>query len=362
MNNRVYNFSGGPSVLPVAVLEKAAAEMLNYDGTGMSVMEMSHRSAAFEKIIKEAESNLRKLMEIPDDYEVLFLQGGGTLQFSMIPLNLLLGSKKADYVLTGSWAEKAAKEAKKYGDIKIVASSKDSNYSFIPKFSPSDIRQDADYAYITYNNTIYGTKYPEIPDVGDVPLVSDISSCILCEKLDVSKFGLLFAGAQKNIGPSGLTIVIIRKDLIKNATQEFTPVYLDYETHVSGESMYNTPPTWCIYIAGEVFKELLKNGGIETIEKKNKDKAKKLYDYIDGSKLYTAPAALEDRSPMNVVFVTGNPELDKKFVEEAKGHGLYELGGHRSIGGMRASIYNAMPIEGVDALIDFMKIFEDENI
>ena len=361
MNNRVYNFSGGPSVLPVAVLEKAAAEMLNYEGTGMSIMEMSHRSQAFDTIIKEAESNLRKLMDIPDDYEVLFLQGGGTLQFSMVPLNLMTGSKKSDFVITGSWADKASKEAMKYGDVNIIASSKDSNYSYIPKFSASDIRQDADYAYITYNNTIYGTKYPQIPDVGDVTLVSDISSCILCERLDVKKFGLLFAGAQKNIGPSGLTIVIVKKELVGKAGSD-VPVYLDYETHVSGGSMYNTPPTWCIYIAGEVFKELLKNGGIETIERKNIEKAKKLYDYIDSSKLYNAPAAVEDRSPMNVVFVTGNPDLDKKFVEEAKSYGLYELGGHRSIGGMRASIYNAMPAEGVDALIDFMKKFEEENI
>lgn len=361
MNNRVYNFSGGPSILPEAVLEKAAAEMLNYEGTGTSVMEMSHRSTTFENIIKQAESNLRKLMEIPEDYEVLFLQGGGTLQFSMIPLNLLTGSKKADYVITGSWADKAASEASKFGDIRVVASSKDSNYSYIPKFASTDIREDADYAYITYNNTIYGTKYPEIPDVGDVTLVSDISSCILCEKLDVSKFGLLFAGAQKNIGPSGLTIVIARKDLLGKASDS-TPVYLDYQTHVSGGSMYNTPPTWCIYIAGEVFKELLKAGGVEAIEKANTEKAKLLYDYIDSSKLYTAPANKEDRSPMNVVFVTGNPELDKKFVSEAKNYNLIELGGHRSIGGMRASIYNAMPIEGVKALIDYMKKFEEENI
>ena len=361
MGKRVYNFSGGPSVLPVEVLEKAASEMLDYDGTGMSIMEMSHRSAAFENVLDEAESNLRKLMEIPDDYEVLFLQGGGTLQFSMIPLNLMNDSKKADFVITGSWAEKAAKEASKYGDVRIVASSKDENFSFIPKVKASDFRQDADYAYITFNNTIFGTKYPEIPDAGEVPLVTDISSSILCEKLDVSKFGLIFAGAQKNIGPAGLTIVIVRKDLIKETPKDI-PLYLDYKTHIDGKSMYNTPPTWCIYIAGEVFKVLLKNGGLEAVEKKNIEKSNKLYDYIDSSTLYSAPADPEDRSPMNVVFVTGNPELDKKFIEDAKAYDLYELGGHRSIGGMRASIYNAMPIEGADALIDFMKKFEEENI
>ena len=360
MGERVYNFSAGPSALPVEVMESAAANMLDYEGAGMSVMEMSHRSKPFEKIIQDAEANLRTLMGIPDDYDVLFVQGGATLVFAMLPLNLMTGSGKADFLITGQWAEKAYQEAAKFGDAKIVASSKENKFSFIPKTSAGDFRSDADYVHITWNNTIYGSKFASVPDTGGVTLVTDMSSSILSEKVDVSKFGCIYAGAQKNIGPAGLSIIIVRKDLVGHM-RDGMPTYLDFKVHADNDSLYNTPPAWCIYMAGEVFKHLLAKGGIDAMEAINKRKAAKLYDYIDGSKLYTAPVAKEDRSLMNVVFVTGDEELDKKFVAEAKGEGLVQLNGHRSIGGMRASIYNAMPEEGVDKLIDFMKRFEGEN-
>ncbi|MDD4564695.1 MAG: 3-phosphoserine/phosphohydroxythreonine transaminase [Eubacteriales bacterium] len=358
---RVFNFSAGPSMLPLEVMELAAEQLTNYNGCGMSVMEMSHRSKEFEEIIHTAESNLREIMNIPYNYKILFLQGGATLQFSMIPINLLRNSKKADYIVTGSWAKKAAAEAKKFGQINIVASSEESNFTYIPEVKREDFTPDADYVHITLNNTIYGTKFTNIPDTGEKPLVSDLSSCILSEELNVSKFGLIYAGAQKNIGPSGVTVVIIREDLLGHAPKD-TPVYLDYKIHADNESMYNTPPTFGIYMAGEVFKNIKKLGGVSAIEKMNKEKAMKLYECIDRSSLYSCPVEVKDRSWMNVVFVTGNEALDKKFTAESKAAGLYNLGGHRSIGGMRASIYNAMPMAGVDALIDFMKKFEAENL
>jgi len=360
-HNRNYNFSAGPSMLPLSVMEEAAKNLTNYQGCGESVMEMSHRSKEFGKIIQDAEANLRSILKIPQNYKVLFLQGGATLQFSMVPLNLLFKSGKADYVVTGSWAKKAAEEAVKFGDIKIVASSQDRNFSYIPELTKEDFRPDADYVHICFNNTIYGTKYPYIPDTGDIPLVADMSSCILSEEIDVSRFGLIYAGAQKNIGPAGVTIVIIREDLIGHAPQN-TPVYLDYKTHAANESMYNTPPCFSIYIAGEVFKKIIADGGLGVLEEKNRQKADKLYDFIDGSRLFSCPNRTKDRSLMNVVFVTGNDELDKKFVKEAAAIGMSNLNGHRSIGGMRASIYNAMPGEGIDALIGYMKKFEAQNI
>lgn len=358
--NRVYNFSAGPSVLPLEVLEKVQKDLLNYEGSGQSVMEMSHRSKEYQKIIDDAEANLRELMNIPDNYKVLFVQGGGTLQFAMVPLNLLRNSKKADYVLTGTWAKKAYKEAVKFGDIKVIASSEDDKFTWVPKIKKEDIREDADYVYITTNNTIYGTKFNYVPETGDIPLVADMSSNILSEVVDVSKFGVIWAGAQKNVGPAGATIVIIREDLLGCADAS-VPTYLDYKIHADNGSMYNTPPCFSIYVAGEVFKYLKAIGGIEEMERRNKAKAKLLYDYIDESKLFSCPVAEEDRSLMNVVFVTGDAELDKKFIAEAKEKGMINLAGHRSIGGMRASIYNAMPEEGVIALVDFMKKFEEEN-
>jgi phosphoserine aminotransferase len=347
-------------MLPQEVLSKVRAELLNYGGSGMSVMEMSHRSKVYQGIIDGAEADLRELLGIPDGYRVLFLQGGATLQFSMVPINLLRKSKKADYVLTGSWSEKAAKEAEKFGDIRIAASSKDKNFTCIPKLGPADFRPDADYAHITMNNTIHGSRFGYVPDTGGVPLVCDWSSGILSETFDVSEFGLIYAGAQKNIAPAGLTIVIVRADLLGFAPKN-APIYLDYKIHADGGSMYNTPPAFTIYVAGEVFKHLKANGGVAAQERRNREKAGKLYDYVDGSRLYRAPVAKEDRSLMNVVFVTGDEALDKKFVAEARAEGLLELNGHRSVGGMRASLYNAMPLEGVDALIDFMKRFERGN-
>lgn len=357
---RVYNFSAGPSMLPLEVMELAANQLTNYNDCGMSVMEMSHRSAEFEEILHSAESNLRGIMRIPENYKVLFLQGGATLQFSMVPINLLRNSKKADYIVTGAWAKKAAEEAVKFGEIKVIASSEESNFTYIPEVKREDFTQDADYVHITLNNTIYGTRYPYIPDTGDIPLVGDLSSCILSDEVDVSKFGLIYAGAQKNIGPAGVVIVIIREDLIGFAPEN-TPIYLDYKIHAKNDSMYNTPPTFGIYMAGEIFKNIKKSGGVTAMEKFNREKAKKLYDYIDESSLYSCPVTVKDRSLMNVVFVTGEEALDKKFTSEAKAAGLHNLGGHRSIGGMRASIYNAMPMEGVDTLIAFMKKFEKEN-
>ena len=358
--NRVYNFSAGPSMLPVEVLEKVQKDLLNYEGSGQSVMEMSHRSKEYQKIIDDAEADLRELMHIPDNYKVLFVQGGGTLQFAMVPLNLLRNTKKADYVLTGTWAKKAYKEACKYGDIRVIASSEDDKFTWVPKITKEDVREDADYAYITTNNTIYGTKYNYIPETGNVPLVADMSSNILSEEIDVSRFGMIWAGAQKNVGPAGVTIVIVREDLIGNAGAE-VPTYLDYKIHADNGSMYNTPPCFSIYVAGEVFKYLKSIGGIAEMERRNREKAQMLYDFIDSSRLFSCPVAKEDRSLMNVVFVTGDAELDKKFIALAKENGMINLSGHRSIGGMRASIYNAMPKEGVAALVDFMRKFEEEN-
>ena len=358
--NRVYNFSAGPSMLPAEVLEKVQKDLLNYEGSGQSVMEMSHRSKEYQKIIDDAEADLRELMHIPDNYKVLFVQGGGTLQFAMVPLNLLRNSKKADYVLTGTWAKKAYKEACKYGDIRVIASSEDDKFTWVPKITKEDVREDADYAYITTNNTIYGTKYNYIPETGNVPLVADMSSNILSEEIDVSRFGMIWAGAQKNVGPAGVTIVIVREDLIGFAGAE-VPTYLDYKIHADNGSMYNTPPCFSIYVAGEVFKYLKSIGGIAEMERRNKEKAQMLYDFIDSSRLFSCPVAKEDRSLMNVVFVTGDAELDKKFIALAKENGMINLSGHRSIGGMCASIYNAMPKEGVAALVDFMRKFEEEN-
>ena len=354
---RAFNFSAGPSMLPIDVIKKVASELDNYEGCGESVMEMSHRSAEFKKILADAEQNLRDIMKIPDNYKVLFMQGGATLQFSAIPLNLGVGSKKADYIITGSWSKKALKEASKYLDAKAVASSEESVFSYIPKVDKNDFRSDADYVHITYNNTIYGTHYVDEPDTGDIPLVADMSSCILSEAVDVSKFALIYAGAQKNIGPAGTTIVIIREDFLGKAAAD-VPTYLDYKIHADNDSAYNTPPCFAIYVAGEVFKHIKKLGGVSEVERINKEKAAKLYDYIDNSKLYKCPTVKEDRSLMNVVFVTGDEALDKEFVVEAKKQNLHNLGGHRSIGGMRASIYNAMPEEGIDKLIAFMKEFE----
>ena len=358
--NRVYNFSAGPSMLPLEVIEKVAADLPNYNGTGQSVMEMSHRSAEYQKIIDDAEANLRKLMNIPDNYKVLFLQGGGTLQFSMVPINLLRNSKKADYIITGQWAKKAAAEAKKFGDIRIVADSSDATFTYIPKCTREDFRPDADYVYICLNNTIYGSHFPYIPDTGDIPLVADMSSCILSEEVDVTKYGLIWAGAQKNVAPAGVTIVIIREDLIGFAPEN-TPVYLDYKTHADNGSMYNTPPCFSIYVAGEVFKYLDSIGGIPAIHEYDLKKAKLIYDYIDESGFYKAPVNKEDRSIMNVVFVIGDDELEKKFIAEAKEKGFYNLKGHKTAGGMRASIYNAVPLEGVEALVEFMEEFRKAN-
>lgn len=359
---RVYNFSAGPSMLPEAVLNRAAAEMLDYEGSGQSVMEMSHRSKIYGSIIEGAESLLREVMNIPDNYKVLFLQGGASTQFAAIPLNLMNGSGKADYVLTGQWATKAYKEAARYGEAKVVASSKDKTFSYIPKLDPSTFTKDADYFYICMNNTIYGTVYHELPETGNVPLIADISSCILSEPIDVSKFGMLYAGAQKNMAPAGLTIVIIREDLIGKA-RDITPTMLNYQTHADNGSMFNTPPCYTIYIAKLVL-EWIKNeiGGLENMKKLNEKKAALLYNFLDSSKLFRGTVVPEDRSLMNVPFVTGNDELDAKFVKEATENDLVNIKGHRSVGGMRASIYNAMPYEGVEKLVNFMKDFEARNI
>ena len=358
--DRVYNFSAGPSVLPLEVLEKVQKELLDYDGSGQSVMEMSHRSKEYQKIIDEAGANLRELMRIPDNYKVLFVQGGGTLQFAMVPMNLLRNSKKADYVITGTWAKKAYKEAGKFGDIRVIASSEEDKFTWVPKITEADIRPDADYAYIVTNNTIYGTRFNYIPETGEIPLVADMSSNILSEEIDVSKFGLIWAGAQKNVAPAGGSIVIIREDLLGYAGAEI-PTYLDYKIHADNGSMYNTPPTFTIYVAGEVFKYLKSIGGIAEMERRNKEKAAILYDCIDSSELFSCPVAKEDRSIMNVVFMTGDAEQDKKFIAEAREKGMINLAGHRSLGGMRASIYNAMPKDGVEALAAFMKEFEAAN-
>ena len=359
--SRVYNFSAGPAVMPEEVLREAADEMLDYKGTGMSVMEMSHRSKAFENIINEAEQDLRDLMQIPDNYKVLFLQGGASSQFAMIPMNLMTGSGKADYVITGQWAKKAYKEAARYGQAKVIASSEDKTFSYIPKLDPATFTPDADYFYICMNNTIYGTVYHELPDTGKVPLVADASSCILSKPIDVSKFGILYAGAQKNMAPAGVTVVIVREDLIGHA-MDITPTMFNYQIHADNGSMFNTPPCYTIYVMKLVL-EWIKNdiGGLANMQKRNEQKAALLYGFLDQSSLFRGTVVPEDRSLMNVPFVTGNEELDAKFVKAATEAGFVNLKGHRTVGGMRASIYNAMPVEGVEKLVAFMKEFEREN-
>ena len=358
--SRVYNFSAGPSMLPLEVLKKAQAEMCEYGESGMSVMEMSHRSKDYDDIIKGCEKLVRELMNVPDNYKVMFLQGGGSSQFTMIPMNLGNKNKKCDIVITGQWAKKAAQEAKRYITVNDVASSADKTFSYIPKLDKSTFSKDADYFYICMNNTIYGTKYNQLPET-DVPLVADISSNIMSEVIDVSKFGLLFAGAQKNLGPAGVTLVIIREDLIGDA-MDITPTMFNYQIHADNDSLYNTPPTYGIYVMKLVLEWIKEQGGVAAVQKVNEKKAKILYDYLDSSKLFRGTVAKEDRSLMNVPFVTGDEELDKKFVAEAKNAGFVNLKGHRSVGGMRASIYNAMPVEGVEKLVEFMKKFEAENV
>ena len=358
---RVYTFSAGPAVLPEEVLREAADEMLDYNGTGMSVMEMSHRSKAYEEIITQAEADLRELMNIPDNYKVLFLQGGASLQFAMIPMNLMK-NKKADYIITGQWAKKAYKEAQKYGDVRAIASSEDKTFSYIPDCSDLDIDEDADYVYICENNTIYGTKYKELPNTKGKTLVADVSSCFLSEPVDVTKYGIIYGGVQKNIGPAGVVIVIIREDLIPEKTEDYVPTMMQYKIHADNKSLYNTPPAYGIYICGKVFKWLKKMGGLEAMKKHNEEKAAILYDFLDQSKLFKGTVEKKDRSLMNVPFVTGDADLDAKFVKEAKEAGFENLKGHRTVGGMRASIYNAMPTEGVVKLVEFMKKFEAENL
>jgi phosphoserine aminotransferase len=357
---RVYNFSAGPAVLPEEVLKEAADEMLDYKGTGMSVMEMSHRSKAFDDIIKEAEQDIRDLMHIPDNYKVLFLQGGASQQFAAIPMNLMK-NKVADYIITGQWAKKAYQEAQKYGKVNAIASSEDKTYSYIPDCSDLPISEDADYVYICENNTIYGTKYKTLPNTKGKTLVADVSSCFLSEPVDVTKYGVIYGGVQKNVGPAGVVIAIIREDLITDDVLEGTPTMLKYKTQADADSLYNTPPCYGIYICGKVFKWLKKMGGLEVMKQRNEEKAKILYDYLDQSKLFKGTVRKEDRSLMNVPFVTGDKDLDAKFVAEAKAAGLENLKGHRTVGGMRASIYNAMPKEGVEKLVEFMKKFEAEN-
>ena len=358
---RVYNFSAGPAVLPEEVLQEAADEMLDYRGTGMSVMEMSHRSKAYDTIIKEAEADLRELMNIPDNYKVLFLQGGASQQFAMIPMNLMK-NRVADYIVTGQWAKKAYQEASLYGKANKIASSEDKTFSYIPDCSDLPISEDADYVYICENNTIYGTKFKTLPNTKGKPLVADVSSCFLSEPVDVTKYGVIYGGVQKNIGPAGVVIVIIREDLITEDVLPGTPTMLRYKIHADADSLYNTPPAYGIYICGKVFKWLKKMGGLEAMKERNEKKAKILYDYLDESKLFKGTVRKEDRSLMNVPFITGNEELDAKFVKEAKEAGFENLKGHRTVGGMRASIYNAMPKEGVEALVAFMKKFEEENL
>ena len=358
--SRVYNFSAGPAVLPEEVLKEAAEEMLDYRGTGMSVMEMSHRSKAYDDIIKEAEADLRDLLDIPDNYKVLFLQGGASQQFAMIPMNLMK-NKVADYIVTGQWAKKAYQEASMYGKANKIASSEDKTFSYIPDCSDLPISEDADYVYICENNTIYGTKFKELPNTKGKLLVSDVSSCFLSEPMDISKYGIVYGGVQKNIGPAGVVIAIVREDLITDEVLPGTPTMLKYKTHADAGSMYNTPPAYGIYICGKVFKWIKKMGGLSVMKERNEKKAKILYDFLDESKLFKGTVEKKDRSLMNVPFITGSDELDVKFVKEAKAAGFENLKGHRSVGGMRASIYNAMPIEGVEALVAFMKKFEEEN-
>ncbi len=358
--SRVYNFSAGPAVLPEEVLQEAADEMMDYRGCGMSVMEMSHRSKVFDTIIKEAEADLREIMQIPDNYKVLFLQGGASQQFAAIPMNLMK-NKKAGYIVTGQWAKKAYQEAKIYGEAIELASSADETFSYIPDCSDLDIPEDLDYVYICENNTIYGTKYKTLPNTKGHTLVADVSSCFLSEPVDVSKYGVIYGGVQKNVGPAGVVIVIIREDLISDDVLPGTPTMLKYKTQSDADSLYNTPPCYGIYICGKVFKWIKNMGGLEVMKKRNEEKAAILYDFLDQSKLFKGTVRKEDRSLMNVPFVTGDADLDAKFVAEAKAAGFENLKGHRTVGGMRASIYNAMPREGVEKLVEFMKKFEEEN-
>ena len=358
---RVYNFSAGPAVLPEEVLKEAANEMLNYNGCGMSVMEMSHRTKEFETILNDAIEDLRSLLNIPNNYKVLFLQGGASMQFAQVPLNLMK-NKVADYINTGAWTKKAIAEAKKYGKVNVVATSEHDNFSYIPDCSDLKISEDADYVYICENNTIYGTKYHSLPNTKGKDLVADLSSCFLSEPVDVSKYAIIFAGAQKNVGPAGVTIVIIREDLITDDVLECTPTMLKYKTQADNNSLYNTPPCFNIYMCGKVFKHLIKLGGLEKMREINEKKAELLYNYLDNSKLFKGTVEKESRSIMNIPFITGDVELDSEFIKGAKERGLVNLKGHRSVGGMRASIYNAMPIEGVEALIEYMKEFEEQHI
>ena len=358
--SRVYNFSAGPAVLPEEVLKEAQEEMLDYRGCGMSVMEMSHRSKVFQNIIDEAEADLRDLMGIPSNYKVLFLQGGASLQFSMIPMNLMKNGV-ADYIVTGQWAKKAYAEAQKYGKANKIASSEDKTFSYIPDCSDLPISPDADYVYICENNTIYGTKYKKLPNTKGKTLVADVSSCFLSEPVNVSDYGIIYGGVQKNIGPAGMVISIVRDDLITDDVLPGTPTMMKFKTHADAGSLYNTPNCYCIYMCGKVFKWLKKMGGLEVMKQRNEEKAKLLYDFLDQSKLFKGTVVPEDRSLMNVPFITGNADLDAKFVKESKEAGLENLKGHRTVGGMRASIYNAMPIEGVEKLVEFMKKFEAEN-
>ncbi len=359
--SRVFNFSAGPSMMPEAVLKKAAAQMLDYEGSGQSVMEMSHRSKVYQSIIDSAEALLREVMNIPDNYKVLFLQGGGSSQFAMIPLNLMTKNGKADYIITGQWAKKAFQEGSRYGKARAVASSADKTFSYIPKTDRSMFDKNADYVYICMNNTIYGTVYHTLPDTGDVPLVADISSCILSEPIDVSKFGLLFAGAQKNMGPAGVTVVIIREDLI-GEPMDITPTMFKYKIHAENKSLYNTPPCYGIYMI-KLMLEWIKNdiGGLENMKKLNEQKANLIYDFLDSSSLFKGTVEKEDRSLMNIPFVTGNEELDALFVKEAAENDFVNIKGHRTVGGMRASVYNGMPLEGVQKLVSFMEKFEKEH-
>lgn len=357
---RVYNFSAGPAVLPEEVLKEAAEEMMSYERSGMSVMEISHRTPLFQSIIDEAEQDLRDLMHIPDNYKVLFVQGGGHMQFAMVPMNLMKNGK-ADYLVSGLWSKKAAKEAAMYGDVRIAANGEESGFTCLPDVKDLSFREDADYVYLCLNNTIYGTMWHQLPDTGDIPLVADISSCFLSEPLDVSKFGLLWGGVQKNVGPAGLAIVIIREDLIREDVCPNTPTMMRYKTYADSGSLYNTPPVYSIYICGKVFRWLKQLGGLEEMKEMNERKASLLYDCLDSSRLFTPTAAEKDRSLMNVTFVSGDPDLDARFVREAEEHGLMNLKGHRSVGGMRASIYNAMPVAGVEALVNFIKEFEKNN-
>lgn len=358
--DRIFNFSAGPATMPVEVLEEIAAEVLNYRGSGMSVMEMSHRSKVFQQIVDEAEADLRELMHIPENYKVLFIQGGATLQFSAIPLNLMKNGV-ADYIVTGAWSKKAATEAKKYGKVNVIATSEDRNYSYIPDCSDLPIDEDADYVYICENETIHGTTYPVLPNTKGHVLVSDQSSMFLSKPCNVADYGVIYGGVQKNIGPAGLAIVIIREDLIREDLDPKTPVYLRYDTHASNGSMYNTPNCWAIYVCGKVFKHLLKNGGLESMAKINEAKAKVMYDFLDSSKLFHGTVDRRDRSLMNIPFVTGDKDKDMAVIAATKAAGFDNLKGHKSVGGLRASIYNAMPQEGVEALVAFLKKYEEEN-